>query len=217
MELGAPFLERTDVVKHIVHIAEKSQVMTLRGTAFFVLGLISRSLHGQEILTEYGWDGTTNLMGERLGYVLPLDFSKLFSLTSFSSHGRPNSVLSRRRPGSVTDSDSTNTEILAAITKLGNTVLMNKALAELGALRHKKAAGFQSPALFRKVMVLLASHAYRVPQYRFVIDLFDKGVLRRIVLGEDDSESSDEEGDSESQEEQEEEEHDDDDDSVRQE
>jgi hypothetical protein len=218
MELGAPFLERTDVVKHIVHIAEKSQVMTLRGTAFFVLGLISRSLHGQEILTEYGWDGTTNLMGERLGYVLPLDFSKLFSLTSFSSHGRPNSVLSRRRPGSVTDSDSTNTEILAAITKLGNTVLMNKALAELGALRHKKAAGFQSPALFRKVMVLLASHAYRVPQYRFVIDLFDKGVLRRIVLGEDDSESSDEEGDSESQEEQEEEEEeDDDDDSVRQE
>jgi hypothetical protein len=66
-------------------------------------------------------------------------------------------------------------------------------------------------------MVLLASHAYRIPQYRFVIDLFDKGVLRRIVLGEDESESSEEEGESESPEEEEDDDDDDDDDSVRQE
>ncbi|KAF2843314.1 hypothetical protein M501DRAFT_994203 [Patellaria atrata CBS 101060] len=80
MELGAPFLEQSDVVKWIVAIAEKSEVMTLRGTAFFVLGLISRSLHGQEILLEYGWDGTHNSMGYSLGYCLPLDFPKLFSV-----------------------------------------------------------------------------------------------------------------------------------------
>ena len=42
-------------------------------------------------------------------------------------------------------------------------------------------------------MVLLASHAYRIPQYRFVIDLWDKSVLRRIVL--EDDESGDEDSD----------------------
>lgn len=84
MDLGAPFLERTDVVKWIVKIAEESQVMTLRGTACFVLGLISRSLHGQEILNEYGWDGAVNVMGESLGFCIPLDFRKLFTVSIWS-------------------------------------------------------------------------------------------------------------------------------------
>jgi rapamycin-insensitive companion of mTOR len=80
MELGAPFLENSDVVQWIVKIAEESEVMSLRGTAFYVLGLISRSLHGQEILLEYGWDGVVNDAGEALGFCLPLHFQKLFSV-----------------------------------------------------------------------------------------------------------------------------------------
>lgn len=85
MELGAPFLENSDVVKWVVQIAEQSEVMSLRGTAFYVLGLISRSLHGQEILLEYGWDGVVNDSGEALGFCLPLNFNKLFAVsTSFS-------------------------------------------------------------------------------------------------------------------------------------
>ncbi|KAG9540115.1 hypothetical protein KCV01_g26072, partial [Aureobasidium melanogenum] len=79
MELGAPFLEQSDVTQHIIEIAEKSEVLTLRGTAFFVLGLISRSLHGQEILASHHWNGTVNMLGESLGYCLPLDFTKLFN------------------------------------------------------------------------------------------------------------------------------------------
>lgn len=187
MELGAPFLERTNIIKYIVQIAESSQVMTLRGTAFFVLGLVSRSLHGQEILAEYGWDGTLNVMGQSLGYVLPLEFNKLFSLQPFLAAARNHrtSVISSR-PGAITDSDATNAGILHSITKLGNTVLTNKALAELNSFKHKKPPGFQSPALFRKVMTLLASHGYGIPQWRFVIDLFDKEVLRKIVLEEED-------------------------------
>lgn len=81
MELGAPFLENSDVVKWIVQIAERSEVLSLRGTAFYVLGLISRSLHGQEILLEYGWDGVVNETGEALGFCLPLEFRKLFAVS----------------------------------------------------------------------------------------------------------------------------------------
>lgn len=80
MDLGAPFLENSDVVKWIVQIAETSEVMSLRGTAFYVLGLISRSLHGQEILLEYGWDGVVSDSGEALGFCLPLNFGKLFDV-----------------------------------------------------------------------------------------------------------------------------------------
>jgi rapamycin-insensitive companion of mTOR len=81
MELGAPFLESSDVVQWIVKIAEESEVMSLRGTAFYVLGLISRSLHGQEILLEHGWDGVVNDAGEALGFCLPLHFQKLFAVS----------------------------------------------------------------------------------------------------------------------------------------
>lgn len=81
MELGAPFLEQSDVTQWIVQIAEKSEVLTLRGTAFFTLGLISRSLHGQEILASYNWDGVVNMTGESLGYCMPLDFGKLFAVS----------------------------------------------------------------------------------------------------------------------------------------
>ncbi|KAK0711679.1 Rapamycin-insensitive companion of mTOR, N-term-domain-containing protein [Lasiosphaeris hirsuta] len=80
MELGAPFLESCDVVEHIVRIAQEHEIMSLRGTAFFVLGLISRSIHGLEILSENGWDANTNVMGVSLGFCIPADLSKLFSL-----------------------------------------------------------------------------------------------------------------------------------------
>ncbi len=80
MELGAPFLESCDVVEQIVKIAQNHEVMSLRGTAFFVLGLVSRSVHGLEILSENGWDSNTNILGHSLGLCIPSDLSQLFSL-----------------------------------------------------------------------------------------------------------------------------------------
>ena len=58
-------------------------------------------------------------------------------------------------------------------------------------IKAKKPHGFQEPQLFYKVMTLLERHHYRLPVRRFVIDLFDKNLMRRIVL-EDDSESDSE-------------------------
>jgi rapamycin-insensitive companion of mTOR len=80
MELGAPFLEETEIVQGIVRIAEEAHVITMRGTAFFVLGLISRSQHGLEMLQEAGWDVTIDHQGDSLGLCLPRDLSKFFSV-----------------------------------------------------------------------------------------------------------------------------------------
>lgn len=85
MELGAPFLESCDVVEHIVQIAQGHAILSLRGTAFFVLGLISRSVHGLEILSEHGWDASTNFLGSSLGFCIPMDLGKFFSITPWKS------------------------------------------------------------------------------------------------------------------------------------
>lgn len=69
---------------------------------------------------------------------------------------------------------------------LGNTVLAKRAANDLHAIKAKKAPGFRKPALFQKVMALLEAHHFRLPICRFVIDLFDKDVLKRIVLDEED-------------------------------
>lgn len=86
MELGAPFLEETDAVAWIVKIATESEVMTMRGTAFFVLGLISRSLHGMEILAEHGWIAASDNFGRSLGYCIPQDIGVLFSVSGAFLH-----------------------------------------------------------------------------------------------------------------------------------
>ncbi|KAJ5569736.1 Armadillo-like helical [Penicillium hispanicum] len=187
MELGAPFLE-PEIVQHIVAIAESAGVLTMRGTAFFVLGLISRSRHGLKVLQSLGWDSAIDQDGESLGLCLPTDFRKLF-LISFPQYDAE----SRRTPQgqlkeATTDPDPVNHKILKLIVDMGNTVLSKRSAADLHSIKSKQPERFHQVHLFRKTLVILESHHFRLPARRFAIDLFDKSVMRRIVL-EDDSES----------------------------
>ncbi|KAI1406598.1 Rapamycin-insensitive companion of mTOR, N-term-domain-containing protein [Hypoxylon fuscum] len=197
MELGAPFLESTDVVEHIVKIAESHDVMSLRGTAFFVLGLISRSTHGLEILFEYGWEANTTPLGLSLGLCVPANLSKFFSFQPWK-HEIPATItlldtqktILESPPAVFNEEDETNQRILELMTELGNMVLYRKAKAELFQLRHKKAPGFRQPTLFRKVLALMECHHFRLPDRHLIIELFDKSVLRHIIYGEDSSDES---------------------------
>ena len=182
MELGAPFLEESDAVSWIIKIATHSQVMTLRGTAFFVLGLISRSLHGLEIIAEHGWSAATDHLGRSLGYCLPPTLEMLLSM---SGPATPSPPPARDRPKLPVDEDPLQTRILSTVANLCNTVLTKKAASELLSIKAKSPAPFTSVSLFRKVMCVLESYNFRLQVRRFVIDLFDKGVMRRIVLEDD--------------------------------
>lgn len=126
MELGAPFLESCDVVEHIVKIAQGHEIMSLRGTAFFVLGLISRSIHGLEILSENGWDAHTNIMGISFGFCIPTDLGNLFSFQPWK-HA---SVTTIQLP----DSQKTETAKLPAIPSRPRSESLMKAIQEEEAL-----------------------------------------------------------------------------------
>ncbi|KAM3514513.1 hypothetical protein MY11210_001856 [Beauveria gryllotalpidicola] len=215
MELGAPFLEASDVVEQIIRIAESHQVMSLRGTAFFVLGLISRSTHGLEILSEHGWDANTTPMGHSLGYCIPTDLTKLLSLKPWDHIGASSMILPvtqrtvREPPRAhsatpprehaeaaplVTD-EEVNRRIVELLVDLGNTVIYKRAVMELQKLKQRKPLAFRSTDFFRYVMGLMEWNHYRLGVRRMVIDLFDKNVMRQIVFEESDMEG--EEGSSE--------------------
>ena len=225
MELGAPFLESCNVVEQIVEIAQNHEVMSLRGTAFFVLGLISRSIHGLEILSENGWDSNTNLLGHSLGLCIPSNLTQLCSLQPWrhvpvTSIELPDSqktetakfpaVPSRPRSQSLLralqeaeyadgfvqpsdinpprvelDPDPTSHRILELVVDMSNMVLWRRARAELMQIKtaQKKAAGFAQPGLFRKVMLLLECHHYRLADRNMIVGLFEKGVCRAVVEG----------------------------------
>ncbi|KAH6661072.1 Rapamycin-insensitive companion of mTOR, N-term-domain-containing protein [Truncatella angustata] len=192
MELGAPFLESTDVVEHIVKIAESHEVMSLRGTAFFVLGLISRSVHGLEILSELGWDSNTTPLGTSLGFCLPTDLSRFFSFQPWKHETAASVALPDTQktiieapPAVMKDSDETNQRILEIMVEFGDMVLYKRAKLELIQLRHKKVPGFRQPKLFRQVLSLLENHHYRLSDRHMAIEMFDKSVLRHIVYGDD--------------------------------
>jgi rapamycin-insensitive companion of mTOR len=194
MELGAPFLEETDVVEQIVKIAENHEIMSLRGTAFFVLGLISRSIHGLEIISEHGWDSNTTKMGESLGLCIPNDLGKLFSFQPWK-HIKPSEIgLDRAQRTAIAaarrDDDMFNQRILELVVDCGNTVLAKRAIAELNAIKQKKVPGFKQPQLFRKVMTILECHHFQLPIRRFILNLFNKSVLRQIVLDEESSDDN---------------------------
>ena len=187
MDFGASFLEETDVVGCVVKIATSSEVMTIRGTAFFVLGLISRSLHGMEILTEHNWTAATDHLGRSLGYCLPPDLQDLFSMESPNVIRPPDPMPPplRRKQTTILDEDPIQARILSLAGDLGNTVLTKRAASDLFGIKTKAPELFSSVALFRKIMLILEKHNFRLLVRRFLIDLFDKTIMRRIVLEED--------------------------------
>lgn len=58
-------------------------------------------------------------------------------------------------------------------------------------LKTKYPDRFRSVDLFRKTLTILESHHFRLQARRFALDLFDKTVMRRVVLEEDSGSESD--------------------------
>ncbi|KAK9469902.1 Rapamycin-insensitive companion of mTOR, N-term-domain-containing protein [Lipomyces arxii] len=85
LEYGAPFLEDSNVTETIVHIANHSTVWSLRGTAFFALGLISSTVEGREITDEYGWETAVTVMGQPLGLCIPANLSQFLTVPEWNS------------------------------------------------------------------------------------------------------------------------------------
>ncbi|KAK9473420.1 Rapamycin-insensitive companion of mTOR, N-term-domain-containing protein [Dipodascopsis tothii] len=88
LEMGLPFLDETGVIDSIVEIACTSAVWSLRGTAFFILGLISSTMEGLEIVDELAWETVVTVMGEPRGLCLPIDLGRFLAVPEWQSDSR---------------------------------------------------------------------------------------------------------------------------------
>ncbi|TFK88497.1 hypothetical protein K466DRAFT_488810 [Polyporus arcularius HHB13444] len=181
-ERGLPFLEEEEIIPAILEIAEQSLVLSVRGTCFFVLGLISSTPQGAEILDDYQWEATLSPLGLPTGLCVPLDVDKFVSIPPWDCVASESLDDSRLAPP---ESDE-ETEVMTAIYNLANTVIANSASRSLTKMKSKPEYRhiFSSPSMFYRALHTISTQKYRLPVRRYIFDLFnielDADVVRQL-------------------------------------
>ncbi|CCJ31370.1 unnamed protein product [Pneumocystis jirovecii] len=158
---GFPFLENSRVIPEIVYIAEKSQVMSLRGTAFFVLGLISIITPVSKILEQYGWVSVFTSFGIPIGVCIPNDIKKILFLEPW--HYQSCTSDSEEDISKLAFKNDIQASILKAVIDLSSHILANKAVKSLSRLKLKYPEEFKSLDLYKSVLKILTRYRYRQP------------------------------------------------------
>ncbi len=127
-EGGAPFLVACNVVEKIIKIAEQSEVATLRGTAYYVLGLIGSTTLGMQLLAVQGWHVVTTNMGLPTGICVPNCTRAVLHLDSWSY---AYSDVDKGADNPIDKRDPLSAEILQGLANLSNHILANEAATAL--------------------------------------------------------------------------------------
>ncbi|KAK0549981.1 hypothetical protein OC846_002598 [Tilletia horrida] len=124
---GLSFLEAEDVISTVVEIAEQSAVLSVRGVAFFVIGMIASTQQGAEVLLDYGWRTAWTPMGLPTGVSIPVDLDAFLGIEPWTAMPR------RKRPVSnlLPSQDPLERTILTALSELGNSIVAKLAHKEL--------------------------------------------------------------------------------------
>ncbi|EMD39883.1 hypothetical protein CERSUDRAFT_112137 [Gelatoporia subvermispora B] len=170
-EGGLPFLEEEEIVPTILEIAEKSLVLSVRGTCFFVLGLISSTPQGAEILDDYHWEATLSPLGLPTGLCVPLDVESFTSLPPWECVSNEGANSTRLKPAETEQ----EAEVMTAIYNLANTVIANAASRSLARMKARPEYRhiFSSPSMFYRALHTVSSQRYKLPVRRYIFDLFN--------------------------------------------
>jgi hypothetical protein len=191
--LGAPFLEESEVVDCILDIFMNHPIYTVRGTAFYALGLMSSTYEGAEILDELGWHAVRNIYGDPQGVCLPTDLASVLKAQMEPHEDIPPSLTPYQTPEftPVTESeqdeeisefpsyegDPIRRKIVSALSNLSNQILANDASRHLVKLEASYGNRFASTELFQDAINLMAKYRYKLPVRRFIFELFDSSAL----------------------------------------
>ncbi|MFT7797327.1 rapamycin-insensitive companion of mTOR isoform X1 [Arapaima gigas] len=105
---GLNLLQEENVIPDIVALAQHCEVLSIRGTCLYVLGLISKTKQGCEVLKQHGWDAVRHsrrqlwpVVSDELERQLPSELSSVpstLSLNSESTSSRHNSESESTQP-----------------------------------------------------------------------------------------------------------------------
>jgi len=168
----------------ILDIAENSSIPSLRGTCFFVLGLISSTPQGAEILAEYGWEAALSPLGVPTGICVPTNLEHFIHTPSWSGYTPEISKIHLQPVSSPPEK-----EVITAIQNLANSVIANAASRTLTRLKTRPEYRpiFSSPTVFFRVLHIISTQRFRLPVRRYIIDLFNIEMNAELVSALTDS------------------------------
>ncbi|KAL1745112.1 Rapamycin-insensitive companion of mTOR, N-term-domain-containing protein [Schizophyllum fasciatum] len=179
-EGGLPFLEEEDIIPAVLDIAEQSPISSVRGTCFFVLGLISSTSQGAEILADYEWEATLSPLGLPTGLCMPQHVERFVTLPPWENYQPSDDTLRILPP-----KEPKELEVLTAIQNLANTVIANTASRSLAKMKSRPEYHdvFSSPTMFYRALHTISAQHYRLPVRRYIIDLFNLELNAKTVSG----------------------------------
>ncbi|KAI9307439.1 Rapamycin-insensitive companion of mTOR, N-term-domain-containing protein [Cunninghamella echinulata] len=167
---GLPFLEEEDIVKDIVYMAENSEVLSLKGTCFYVLGLIAKTQQGVELLGELGWESVVGSDNNPEGLCVPLNLQGFLTIRNWKY--TPALSDPPQLPLSISN-DEICKDILRNIGDMSNHILANEASKNLAKLRQQHGDYFKNVELYYSVCQLLGSYHFRLPVRKYILEAFD--------------------------------------------
>ncbi|KAH9841656.1 Rapamycin-insensitive companion of mTOR, N-term-domain-containing protein [Rhodofomes roseus] len=170
-EGGLTLLEDEEIIPEIIKIAEESLVLSVRGTCFFVLGLIASTPQGAEILDDYHWEATLSPLGMPTGICVPVDVEKFTYIPPWDCVANEGDDDVRLEPPKTAE----ELEVMTAIYNLANTVIANTASRSLAKMKTRPEYRhiFSSPEMYFRALHTISSQKYRMPVRRYILDLFD--------------------------------------------
>lgn len=182
-ETGYQTLDNSrELIRLITGIARDANVLSLRGTAFYVLGLLGSTEEGAEEMKEYGW-----IVQHESQVALPLDLNLILakphddndpveepereSISENETKVEPHPILMENY--SMTELQAIRRDILKFVTNLSGSVASRPAENSLLNLKRKFGIVFQYDiGLYSEVCQQLAKYNFRLHARRFLQELF---------------------------------------------
>jgi len=168
-EIGLEFLLRLNAVAPIVELAHKCPLLSLRGTCFFVIGLISSTPKGKKVLLDLGWECTSTRCVAVPKDIKSTPFLKIPDYVhrgSWAVNAPDFSLISYPK-------EDPRSEILLYVGNLSNHITTDTASKTLRRLKAKHPELFQSPEIWVQCLKMLEMYKYRLPVRQFIHSLFD--------------------------------------------
>ncbi|KAJ7212059.1 Rapamycin-insensitive companion of mTOR, N-term-domain-containing protein [Mycena pura] len=168
-EGGLPFLEEEEIIPTVLNIAQNSPIPSVRGTCFFVLGLISSTSQGAEILDDYRWEATLSPLGLPTGLCIPLDLDMFISIPPWTQQ-----LVDKTESRLMPPTSQTELDVITAIHNLANTVIANAASRSLARMKSRPEfkSIFASPSMVFRALHTVSTQRYRLPVRRYIMELF---------------------------------------------
>lgn len=169
---GASYLAKIGAIAEMIKVAEKSSVLSLRGTASQALSLVARSNIGRNELNKYSW---ISAEPHSASIAVPLRAEAIFWIEKneepFPYKDCCKEIDSILENISLSEQEQ---EIHKHICILGGVVNKSESEQFLRNLRSNSPLSYQSLPLFHAVMVTLGAYSFKLSTRRVIHKIFER-------------------------------------------